>query len=915
MTPPKKNIFILSLLLVLLMTLPQGVDGQRRKRPDEQKDSTSMKDSLQTAQDIVPADTLRKKKKEPLEAPVIYEAKDSIVFSDDGYAHLYGTSKVNYQKVELQAEIITINTDSSTVHACGVADSTGAIKGKPVFKDGDSPYESNTMSYNFKSHKGYITNVTTQEGEGYVTSGQAKKGPNNEMYITHARYTTCDHHDHPHFYLALSRGKVRPGKDVVFGPATLVVEDVPILPITIPFGFFPFNSSYSSGFIMPSYGDESTRGFYLRDGGYYFAISDKMDLKLTGEIFTKGSWGLTAATNYANRYKYSGNFNFSYLTTITGEKNMPDYVKTKSLKMQWTHRQDAKANPNSSFSASVNYSSTSYDRSNLSSLYNPRLYAQSSKTSSISYSRTFPDIGLTLSSTFNLSQNMRDSSLAVTMPDLNISLTRFYPFKRKNAVGDEKWYEKIAVSYTGQLSNSINTKENQFFKKNLIRDWSNGMKHSIPVSATFTMFKYINVTPSFNYNERWYSFKQKLSWDKAKQKEVADTIYGFNRVYDYNFSVSANTKLYGFYKPWKKLFGDKVEMIRHVFTPTVSYSMSPDFGAKHYGYWDTYTYTDVDGNVITKEYSPYRGNIFGVPGKGKTGTLNFDVSNNVEMKIKSDKDSTGIKKISLIDELGANMSYNMAAVTKPWSDLSMRLRLKLTKSYTFNMNASFATYAYKFDKNGNVVVGDRTEWSYGRFGRFQGMSQNLSFTLNPEKLKKWFGGGDDKDEKNKDKKGKLESKDGEENETDPDNSQSKKEKPKEKKEATVDNEGYMAFKMPWSFTISYGIVMHENPSGKINVKSMRYPYKFTQTMNFSGNMKLSDGWNINYSSGYDFEEKKMSMTTVNITRDLHCFNMSCGLVLKPYTSYNFSIRANSSMLADALKYEKRSSAASSVIWY
>lgn len=920
MTPSEKNIFVLCLLFVLLTILPQSIGGQRRKQQRGDIDSTlvkdSLKDSLKTKRDTVAVDTVLKKKKDPLEAPVIYEAKDSIVFTGDGYAHLYGAGKVNYQKVELQAEEITINTDSSTVHACGKVDSTGVITGKPMFKDGDSPYESNTMSYNFKSRKGYITNVTTQEGEGYVTSGQAKKGPNNEMYITHARYTTCDNHEHPHFYLALSRGKVRPGKDVVFGPATLVVEDVPILPITIPFGFFPFNSSYSSGFIMPTYGDESSRGFYLRDGGYYFAISDKMDLKLTGEIFTKGSWGLSAATNYANRYKYSGNFNFSYLTTITGEKNMPDYTKTKSLKMQWTHRQDAKANPNSSFSASVNYSSTSYDRSNLNSLYNPQLYAQSTKTSSVSYSRTFSDIGLTLSSTFNIAQNMRDSSLAVTMPDLNIALARFYPFKRKHAAGDEKWYEKIALSYTGQLSNSITANEDEFFKKSLIKDWRNGMKHSIPVSATFTLFKYINVTPSFNYNERWYTYKEKVQWDNVQQKEVADTTYGFNRVYDYNFSISANTKLYGFYKPWKAIFGDKIEAIRHVLTPTFSYSMSPDFGASHYGYWDTYTYTDSNGEVQTKEYSPYRGGIFGVPGKGRSGTLNFDVSNNLEMKIKSDKDSTGVKKISLIDELGASISYNTAAETRQWSDLSMRLRLKLTKSYTFNLNASFATYAYEFDKSGNVIVGNKTEWSHGRFGRFQGMSQNLSFTMNPEKLKKWFGGGDDKDKnkdpnKNKDASGN----EYDENSDQTDKDAEKKNKPKEKKEAAVDTEGYMAFSMPWSFTVSYGIVMRENTSGKINIKSMRYPYKFTQTMNFSGNVKISNGWNINYTSGYDFEEKKMSMTTVNIARDLHCFNMSCGLVLKPYTSYNFSIRANSSMIADALKYDKRSSAASSVTWY
>lgn len=890
----------------------QRVRGKRMRGGDRnsvtadslQRDSLAM-DSLGI--DTLAADTA--KKKEPLDAPVIYEASDSIVFTKGGYAHLYGEGKVNYQNIELTSAIISMNMDSSTVYARGVADTTGVESGTPVFKDGETPYESKTMRYNFKTKKGFINNIVTQQGEGYVTSKKAKKGANDEIYMGEGMYTTCDNPDHPHFYLKLSMAKVRPKKNVVFGPAQLVVEDVP-LPIAVPFGFFPFNSSYSSGFIMPTYGDEMNRGFYLRDGGYYFAISNKMDLKVLGEIFTKGSWGLSAASNYNKRYKYSGSFNASYLVTKTGEKNMPDYSVSKDFRIQWSHRQDAKANPNSSFSASVNFATSSYDRSSLSSLYNPQQYAQNTKASSVSYSRNFPEIGLNISGAFNITQNTRDSSLSMTLPDVNISLNRIYPFKRKKSAGDERWYEKISLQYTGSITNSISTKDNLLFKTPLTQ-WRNGMQHKIPVSATFNLFKYINIVPSFNYTERWYLSKVKQSYDPspASSDHVRrDTINGFNRVYDYNLSLQLNTKLYGMYKP---LFMKSKEIqIRHVFTPTVSYTYTPDFGKARYGYYDTYTYTDEDGEVRTVEYSPYDGAVYGVPGKNMSQNISFSVDNNLEMKMKSDKDTTGYKKISLIDQLGASLSYDVA--NKRWSDLSMNLRLKLTKSYTFNMNASFATYAYQFDENGNVVVGDRTEWSYGRFGRFQGYSGSFSYTLNNDTFKKLFGKKDETEDKNKKKK---EDSEDEEEDTEESENQNNNSNMRKTEKASVDSDGYLAFKFPWSISLSYSYSIREDRTKNINIKKMRYPYSLTHSLNVSGNFKIGSRWNMTYATGYDFTTKEMSMTTLNITRDLHCFNMSCGLVFGPFTSYNFSIRANSSMLTDALKWDQRSNTGSSVTWY
>ena len=910
---------------VVVDTLLKGQSPKDSKAVDKNIPDTTKMDSLQLAiyhhnkaiDDSIRADSMMRARSNGIDAPVKYSAEDSLVYdAESGTAYLYGNSKVDYENMKLTSDKVHMNLDKSTVRATGTVDSTaeGGIKGKPVFTMGKDEYKSDTMAFNFKSKKGLIKGIYTEQQDGFLSGEVGKRDSTGSVYLQHGRYTTCDK-PHPDFYIALSRAKVRPGKDVVFGPAYLVVADVP-LPLAIPYGFFPFSKKYSSGFIMPSYGDESDRGFYLRDGGYYFAISDKWDLKLLGEIYTKGSWGVSAASNYRKRYRYSGSFLFSYQDSKTGDKGLPDFAEQESFKIQWNHRQDPKANPYSSLAASVNFATSSYERNNLNSMYNPQTLTQSTRTSSVSWSTGFSSIGLSLSATTNLAQNMRDSSIQITLPDLNISLSRFYPFKRKHLVGKERWYEKISMSYTGQLANSISTKEDKLLHSNLIKDWKNAFQHTIPVQANFTLFNYINVTPSFNFTDRMYSKKVTRGWDNTLQKEVVrDTTYGFHNVYNWSMSVGASTKLYGFWVPNRKLFGDKIQAIRHVITPQVSFSYAPNFGARRYGYYDSYQYTDASGNVKLIEYSPYQDELYSVPGKYKTEMISWDVSNNIEMKVKSDKDTTGYKKISIIDELGASMSYNAAADYHRWSDLSMRLRLKWWKNYTFSMNAQFATYAYELDANGKPYVGNHTEWGYGRLPRFQGMSQNFSFTLNPEKLKKWFGRKDDKD----DDKVSVDSDGPDTNiESNMDDDLEKGKYAAKKKRGNIaetDDDGYMSFNMPWSLTIGYGITMRENTAGRFNTKTMRYPYKFTQTLNFSGNIRISDGWNINFSSGYDFENHAMSMTTASLSRDLHCFNMSASVVLAPYTSYNFTFRCNAATLTDALKYDKRSGITNAVQWY
>ena len=902
MAPLRAKIIISFILLIVLLMLPDEATSQRRRRGmiasnTAQTDSLNRKDSLGADTVVVRVDSVAPTKKQPLDAPVIYESNDSTTFTLGGAATLYGSGKVNYQNIELAAEVISMNLDSSTVHAYGIKDTTGTIKGKPVFKEGETAYDTETISYNFKSKKAGITDIITQQGEGYVTGSRAKKGANDEIFMEHGRYTTCDHHDHPHFYMQLTRAKVRPKKNVVTGPAYLVVEDVP-LPLAVPFFFFPFSSSYSSGFIMPTYMDDSSRGFGLAEGGYYFAMSGIMDLKLTGDIFTKGSWRLSGLTNYNKRYKYSGTLQADYQVTKTGDKGMPDYTVAKDFKVVWNHRQDAKASPNSTFSASVNFSTSSYERSNINNLYNSQLLTQNTKTSSISYSRSFPDIGLTLSGTTNIAQTMRDSSIAVTLPDLNITLSRLFPFKRKKAAGAERWYEKISVSYTGRLTNSIRTKDDRLFKTG-ISGWENAMNHNIPVSATFTLFKYLQVNPSVNYTERWYTRKINQTYNEETgrlEQNLNDTINGFYRVSNYSASLSLSTKLYGMYKP---LFMKKKEIqIRHVVTPQVGISGAPAFSK----YWEEYT----DNNGNTQYYSPYTGQPFGVPSREGSGTVSFSIANNLEMKYYDAKKDT-LKKVSLIDDLSVNMSYNMAAKEKPWSPLSMNLRLKLTKNYTFNMNASFATYAYTFDKSGNVVEGNRTEWSYGRFGRFQGYGSSFNYTFNNDTWKKWFGPKED--EKDKDKK-ESEDGDGEDSEGTEDGTTTKK-----VEKAQADPDGYQVFKMPWSLSFSYSFNIREDRTKPINRYSMRYPFTYTHNINMNGNVKISNNWSLSFNSGYDFQAKEITQTSCTISRDLHCFNLSASLSpFGRWKYYNVTIRANASILQD-LKYEQRSQTQSNIQWY
>jgi len=839
---------------------------------------------------------------------ITFSASDSMTIDADGMAHLYNNGQVVYGEMELTSGYIRMNMDSSTIYAIGLRDTTGAVTGHPVFKDKSGEYESKGLRYNFHTQRGIISNVVTQQGEGYVVSGRTKKMEDDAMFMTDGKYTTCEDHDHPHFYLSLSKAKIRPGKNIVTGPAHLVVEDVH-LPLIIPFGYFPFTSEYSSGIIMPTYGDELSRGFYLHDGGYYFAISDYVDLALTGEIYSKGSWGARARSNYRKRYKYSGSFSFSYLLTANSEKRLPDYSESKNLNVTWSHSQDTKANPYRTFSASVNFSTSGYSRNDLYAYYNTEAFSQNTKSSSISLSQRFPNFPLSISASMSVSQRSKDSTLTVSLPNMSFSVSRFYPFKRKNAVGRERFYEKISMSYSGTLANSISeVKERDFFHKSLVRDWRNGMRHSIPISATFTVLNYINLTPSFNYTERWYTSAVDRNYDPVLDQVVADTLWGFHRVWDYSASLSASTKLYGFFQPLPQIFGTKVNMIRHVLTPTLSFSYRPDFGQERYGYYETLEYTDAKGKDHSTTYSHYAGSLYGTPGTGKSGMVNFNVANNLEMKVRNDKDTTeenSYKKISLIDNFSFGSSYNLAADSLNWSNISANIRIKFGSKYTLNLSGQLDPYTYVLNSSGNPVRVNVTQFEkYGIPGRLISTGTSFSYTLNNDTFKKKDKGtakktpgtGDDASDG-----GKLAAE-----EVGP-----AVETPVVEEKPDPEAALYKEYSIPWSLSLSYTL---RYARSTFNKERLEYDHKLTHNLSFNGTLSLTEKWHFTASSSYNFDVHKLTTMSCSVSRDLHCWTMSASFIpIGMYKSYNFSIRVKAGVLQD-LKYEQHQNPRDNAIW-
>lgn len=806
----------------------------------------------------IPIDTIRNDstQSKPLFDDLIdYNADDSVRFSiQEKKVYLYGNGFVKYLTTELRADYIELDMDKKLAMATGVPDSVGKLKGTPKFKDGGQEFESTELHYNFDTKKGYVTEIITQEGEGYIQGKTTKKMSDSVYCVKHGMYTTCDEHDHPHFGLNMSKAKMIKDKKIFVGFTNLELEGIP-LPIFIPFGFFPITKKATSGIIMPTYGEERMRGFNLRGGGYYIYINDYIDMNITGDIYTNGSWGLQYATQYRKRYKFNGNLNFSISKNYVSEKGLPDYQESSDWSVRWTHTQDGKANPYSSFSASVDMSSANnnyYNANTVDGIANQR------KQSSISWSKKWPESPFSLSGSFNHSQNSRDSSIAITLPNLSLRMTQIYPFRKKGKSGEMKWYDNIGVSYSAELRNSIQTKEDKLFKSSFERDWSNGFKHNIPISLQFKIAKDVTFTPSLNYNGYLNLKTIEKIWIPDTSANggqfITRDVPGLNYSHDYSASgsIGYTPTIYGMFmfKP-----GCKVVAIRHMIRPSISASYTPaikPLGNYKKSYFDGEKEVEYD----IHEGLTYRPNTTG--GK-QSGSISFSLDNNVEMKVRNDKDTTGdeeFKKVKLLESFRLSTSYNPFADSMNFSNISISARTKILNNKV-DLNFSGTIDPYAIDTN-NV----RYNKYHGKLGRLTNatISTNFSFSA--------------------------------------DNGQNK-----EKKNDLVGGfyDDYMDFDVPWNISISYNFT-YSRPS----------PYRsptISQIVNFSGDLSLTPKWKLTFQSGYDIKNKEVTSTSFSVTRDLHCWEMTFNCMpFGQHQSYNFEIHVRSSLLRD-LKLTKRDS------WY
>lgn len=845
-----------------------------------------------------------------LDAEVKYSCKDSLSFDfETKKMYLFGDAKINYGEISLSAYAIELDMDSTLAYAYGKRDSLGVAtgEGNPVFKDKSGEYEMRMMKYNFETKKAIITHIVTEQGEGFVVGQRAKRVDESTYYMRDAKYTTCQNHYHPHFYLNLTKAKVVPGKRTVTGPAYLVLHDVP-LPVAIPFAIIPNTKSYSSGIIIPTYGDESTRGFYLRNGGYYLAANEYFDVRLLADIYTKGSWGAHLSSTYKKRYKFSGSFSGDYIVNVRSEKDLPDYNETRDFSVRWNHSQDQKTNPDVSFMASVDFSTSSYNKNNVNNLVNPQQLATNQKSSSVSYSRKWQGFPFRLQMTLRHSQNSKDTTISLTLPDINVASTRrFYPFKPKKMLGKGNPITDININYTFSFKNTTSCKEKEltFAPKDFTTMWKSGAMHVIPVTTNIKLGRYFTMAPNFSYTERWYATKTPRKWDEEQQKIVKlDPVSGFFRSYNYSFSTGLSTKVYAFYRPVRAIFGDKVNAIRHVMTPSVSFSYTPDFSKPRFGSYDKFDYYDKNQNKVVKnyKYSYFDGYQHGTPGSSESASLSLSLANQIEMKVKSDQDTTGFKKIPLLESLNLSTSYNMMADSMKWSTISTSARTKVFGT-SVNLSASFDQYARVADKKGQPIRIDKSALRQNHIlAHLQSASLSFGYQISPDTFKK------------KDKKDKNSSEDEEDDEdwamkaSDADEmeagAQMERNHQGDDTRLSEGDDGYAAFDMPWSLSFNYSLRV--NP-GKFNPETCRYSHKISQTVNVNGNISITPKWKVSVSSGYSFDQKKLSQTSIGITRDLHCWSMNFNLVpTGKYKSYSFNIAVNSSILRD-LKYTQSNS--------
>ena len=857
------------------------------------------RDSIARADSIARIDSVNMLKKSSLDAPAFTAARDSIVedFSNGKkMIYYYGDASVTYGNMKLTADYMEYDLNSNTLFARGTKDTTGVITGAPVMEQGGKSYEMEEVRYNFNTQKARITNMLTQEQDGILHGKNIKMMPDRSINITKGKYTVCDC-EHQHYYLHLTAAKVmtKPSQKTVFGPAWAVVEDVPMFPVVLPFGFIPDRPDRATGILFPTFGEEASRGFYLRDLGMYFVIGDYFDIAMTGDIYTLGSWAIDLNSRYKVNYKFNGSFSLTYSNDQTGERGSSDFFQTKNFGIRWSHSQDPKARPGTTFSASVNFSSPSNNKYNSTSVTEA---LQNQISSSISYAKNWNG-KLNLSINALHSQNSKDSSYSFTLPNVTFSVNRFYPFKRKNRVGKEKFYEKFSLGYNTTLQNKINFKASEFKQPGLLDKFQNGMAHNFQIGLpNFTAFKYINITPSVSYGMNWFFKKTEKEYDPETGKVVDIPGKAFSTLgatHNYSGSISMSTRLYGMFNFGKHR---KLQAIRHVVSPSISASFSPEKGT-HFNGWRTLTYTDANGNVHTQDYNIYAGQVNSYPGKGKTASLNFTLGNNFEAKVRdlTDTTGTGSKKIKLIDQLNLNTGYNFLADSLKMSNVGLTMSTSIFEKLGISANANFDPYA---------VIVDKSSPSGKRINRFaiqegQGLlrlntaSVSMSYSLSGE--------------------GKIEGNDGSGTEGGSGGGGVKGAASYYQRiyYHPVTGEyipgGWLYYtnpNVPWSVNFNYSFSYRKSYQFSNNQAITKND--FTQTLGISGNVKLTPRLALNLTTNFDLMAMKMSTTQISATYDLHCFNISVSWVpTGQWESWSFRIAANAAALADLLQFKKSSS--------
>ncbi len=809
-------------------------------------------------------DTLAKKSSAAMDDPVQYFATDSMpFFIERQKLYLYGDGKIIYQDIELTAEYMEVDMATSSIYATSLKDSLGNKIGRPHFKQGDQEFRADTMNYNFKSKKGFIKGVVTEQEGGFLHSTTTKRLENEVICIQDGKYTTCNA-EHPHFYIALKRAIMIPQDKILFKWANVVLVDIPT-PVILPFGFLPNQKKFTSGVLFPEYGEEANRGFYLKEGGYYFAINDYFDFALRGDIYSRGTWGLKTHSNYKKRYSYGGSVDLKYYKNVSGEKDFDNYTASKDYSVIWSHRQDNKANPTMNFSANVNFSSTSFDKNHS---YSEGNYLQNTKSSSVSFSKSWAGI-VNFSADARHSQNSQTEIVNMTLPSMNLNISRQYPFRKKNRSGDFKWFENIQIEYKSKFENRIDIGDSLLFTNKVFDNMENGFRQDIPLSANFKFLRYFNIAPSVRYQGTLYPNYIEKRWDRTYMNTdgsfgaiSTDTIskIRYTQTIDPSINLSFNPTVYGMFQYRR----GPIKAIRHVMTPSVSVSYKPKIGEDDSSIWRS-TPVGPDSLSATQTYSIFSNSIMGNPAtKRESGSVNLGLGNNLEMKVKSRNDTIDEDvKIKLLESLNFSTRYDMFKEENNWDPVSVSARTTLFKSLSLNFSGTVDPYGLDADGKKTNVSEFKTT---GKIGRLTNASFTTGYTFKAKS------------------KSKMSAKDKEEKE----------------KEVIGNPEDFIDFNVPWSFKFDY--------SWHYNKPSIVDPI-ITKTLRMSGDISITEKWKISASSGYDFTKKTISYTTIDIYRDLHCWEARFTWIPFGYhQSYNFQINVKPGALQD-LKWAKRKS------WY